>query len=61
MFVDKIKIMRSKNIGVIMRVKIELSVDFDIVNMRLISFYLDSKRVIKYQKRIIKLLKLAYI
>lgn len=61
MFVNKIKIMRSKNMGVVVRVKIKLSIDFDMVNMRLISFYLDSKMVIKCQKRIIKLLELAYI
>lgn len=61
MFINKFKIMRSKNMGVVVRVKIKLSIDFDMVNMRLISFYLDSKMVIKCQKRIIKLLELAYI
>lgn len=61
MFLDDIKIMGPQNIGVIAKVKMELTTAFDIVNMGLISFYLGFKVERDCQKRIIKLLQPAYI
>lgn len=56
MFVDNIKIIRSKNIKIIARVKIKLTTIFDMIDIGSISFYLGLKVKRNYYKRIIKLL-----
>ena len=42
-FIDVIKIIRPKNIEIIVKVKIKLIIAFKIVDIRLISFYLSLK------------------
>lgn len=54
-FVDDIKIMRLKNTGVIVRVKMELTAAFEIVDMGPISVYLGLKVDKDHEKRTIKL------
>lgn len=56
MFINIIRIMGSKNIRIIIRVKIELIVVFDIMDIASISFYLGLKIKTDYQKKTIKLL-----
>lgn len=55
-FIDNIKIMGPKNTGVIARINAQLTVNFEMVDMRLISFYLVLKVDKDYQKKMIKLL-----
>lgn len=56
MFINDIKIMGSKNIRIIIKVKIELIVIFEIIDIASISFYLGLKIKTDYQKKTIKLL-----
>ena len=61
MFVDNIKIIRSKRSRVIQKVKDGLTAIFLMVDMGPISFYLDLKVERDQEKRTIKLFQLAYI
>lgn len=54
-FVDDIKIIRSKNYGVISWLKKKLMATFEMVKMRHISFYLDLKVSQDHKKKTIKL------
>ena len=60
-FVDNIKIIGPKNTGVIVRVKMELTAAFEMVDMGPISFYLGLKVDRDRQKRTIKLSQPVYI
>lgn len=60
-FVDDIKIMGPKSIGLIVRVKKKLPSTFEMVDIRPISFYLDLNIEQDWENRTIKLSQLVYI
>lgn len=60
-FMDDLKIIEAKNFGIISQVKKELTATFEMADIESISFYFNLKVSENYEKKIIKLSKLAYI
>lgn len=60
-FINYIKVMDLKRLSQIVKVKIKLFTTYEIIDIRLISFYLVLKREKNYEKKIFKLFQLTYI
>lgn len=60
-FIDNIKIMNPKNFGIILKVKIKLTIAFKMSDMGPIEFYLGLKIDKNCDKMIIKLFQPIYI
>lgn len=60
-FISNIKVKEIEKSGIINRIKQELAITFNLIDMGLISFYLGLKVEKNQQKKTLKLFQLAYI